>query len=66
MPTAERCSKHGLSVASFCRFKAKNGGRSVSATLRPKSLEDKTAKLSRLLADTMLDDVGLKSFLGEN
>ena len=66
MPTAEVCRRHGLSPASFYKFKAKYGGMSVSDTHRLKSLEDENAKLKRLLADTMLDSVVLKDLLGKN
>ena len=38
----------------------------VSEAARLKSLEDKNAKLKRLLADTMLDNVVLKDLLGKN
>ena len=60
MPTAEVCRRHGLSPASFYKFKAKYGGMNVSDTHRLKSLEDENAKLKRLLADTMLDNDALK------
>ena len=57
MPTAEVCRRHGLSPASFYKFKSKYGGMNVSETHRLKSLEDENAKLKRLLADTMLDNL---------
>ena len=66
MPTTEVCRRHGLSPASFYKFKAKYGGRNVSDTHRLKSLEDENGKLKRLLADTMLDNVVLKDLLGKN
>ena len=65
MPTAEVCRRHGLSPASFYKFKAKYGGMNVSDTHRLRSLEDENAKLKRLLADTMLDNVVLKDLLGK-
>ena len=66
LPTAEVCRRHGLSPASFYKFKAKYGGMNVSDTHRLKSLEDENAKLKRLLADTMLDNVVLKDLLGKS
>ena len=66
MPTAEVCRRHGLSPASFYKFKSKYGGMNVSETHRLKSLEDENAKLKRLLADTMLDNAVLKDLLGKN
>ncbi|UWQ16079.1 IS3 family transposase (plasmid) [Aliiroseovarius sp. M344] len=65
MPTAEVCRRHGLSSASFYKFKAKYGGMNVSDTHRLKSLEDENSKLKRLLADTMLANVVLKDLPGK-
>ena len=57
--------EHGLSPASFYKFKAKYEGMNVSNTHRLKSLEDENSKLKRLLADTMLDNVVLKDLPGK-
>ena len=65
MPTAEVYRRHGLSPASFYKFKAKYEGMNVSNTHRLKSLEDENSKLKRLLADTMLDNVVLKDLPGK-
>ena len=65
MPTVEVCRTHGLHPALFYKFKAKYGGMNVSDTHRRKSLGDETAKLTPLLADTMLDNVVLKDLLGK-
>lgn len=40
--------------------------REVSEGARLKALEDENAKLKRLLADTMLDNVVLKDLLGKS
>ncbi len=66
LPTSEICRKHGLSPASIYKFKVKYGGMEVSEAARLKALEDENAKLKRLLADTMLDNVVLKDLLGNN
>ena len=55
-----------MSPASFYKFKAKYGGMNVSDTHHLKSLKDENAKLKRLLADTMLDNVVLEDLLGKN
>jgi putative transposase len=65
MATAEVCRKHGLSPATFYKLKAKYGGMDVSDVRRLKALEDENAKLKRLLADAMLDNVVLKDLLGK-
>lgn len=65
LPTAELCRKHGLSPATFYKLKAKYGGMDLSDARRLKQLEDENAKLKRLVADVMLDNVVLKDLLGK-
>ena len=65
LPTAELCRKHGLSPATFYKLKAKYGGMDLSDANRLKQLEAENAKLKRLLADVMLDNVVLKDLLGK-
>jgi putative transposase len=62
---ADLCRKHGLSSPTFYKWKAKYGGMDVSEARRLKALEDENAKLKRLLADAMLDNVALKDLLGK-
>lgn len=64
---SEMCRKHGLSQGTFYKFKSKyGGGMDVSDAAKLKSLEGENAKLKRLLADTMLDNVVLKDLLGKS
>ncbi len=65
LPTAELCRKHGLSPATFYKLKAKYGGMDLSDASRLKQLEAENAKLKRLVADVMLDNVVLKDLLGK-
>ena len=65
LPTSELCRKHGLSPATFYKLKAKYGGMDLSDAKRLKQLEDENAKLKRLLADAMLDNVVLKDLPGK-
>ena len=62
---ADLCRKHGVSDATVYKWKARFGGMDVSEAKRLKALEDENAKLKRLLADTMLDNVALKDLLGK-
>ncbi|XAY87483.1 IS3 family transposase (plasmid) [Sphingomonas parapaucimobilis] len=59
----ELCRKHGMSSATYYAWKAKFGGLEVSDVKRLRSLEEENARLKRLLADTMLDNAGLKDLL---
>ena len=65
VPVADLCRKHGLSSPTFYKWKAKYGGLDVSEARRLRALEDETAKLKRMLADAMLDNVALKDLLGK-
>ena len=58
--TTEVCRKHGISSATFYKWKAKYGGLEVSDAKRLKALEDENAKLKKLLAEAMLDNAMLK------
>ena len=50
------CRKHGISSATFYKWKAKYGGLEVSDAKRLKTLEDENTKLKKLLAEAMLDN----------
>jgi putative transposase len=54
------CRKHGISSATFYKWKAKYGGLEVSDAKLLKTLEDENAKLKKLLAEVMLDNAMLK------
>lgn len=58
--TAEVCRKHGISQATFFKWKAKFGGLDVSDARRLRSLEEENARLKKLLAEAMLDNAMLK------
>jgi putative transposase len=63
--TAEVSRKHGVSLATFYKWKAKFGGLDVSDARRLKGLEDENGRLKRMLADAMLDNAALKDLLGK-
>jgi putative transposase len=58
--TADVCRKHGISGATFYKWKARYGGLEISDAKRLKALEDENAKLKKLLAEAMLDNAMLK------
>ncbi len=64
--TEEVCRRHGISNASFYKWKAKYGGLDVSEARRLKALEDENRRLKKLLAESMLDNAALKDLLGKN
>ena len=66
MATAEVCRKHGISPATFYKWKAKFGGMDVSEARKLKMLETENARLKKLLADAMLANAVLKDLLGKS
>jgi putative transposase len=58
--TADVCRKHGISSATFYKWKAKYGGLQISDARRLRTLEDENSKLKKLLAEVMLDNAILK------
>jgi putative transposase len=61
----ELCRKHGVSSATFYKWKARYGGLDVSDAKRLKALEDENRKLKKLLAEAMLDNGRLKELLAK-
>jgi putative transposase len=59
-PRADICRKHGISSATFYKWKARYDGLEVSDAKRLKALEDENAKLKNLLAEAVLDNAMLK------
>jgi putative transposase len=58
--TAEVCRKHGISPATFYKWKAKFSGMDVSEAKRLKALETENARLKKLVANLSLDIEMLK------
>ena len=62
----ELCRKHGISDATFYKWRSKYGGMEVSDAKKLKALEAENAKLKKLLAEQMMDVSTLKEMLGQN
>lgn len=54
------CRKHGISSASFYKWRAKFGGMDVSEARRLKVLEEENQRLKAMVADQALDIQMLK------
>ena len=61
----ELCRKHGISDATFYKWRSKYGGMEVSDARRLKTLESENAKLKKMLAEQMMDVATLKEMLGK-
>ncbi|WP_369161847.1 transposase [Candidatus Thiodiazotropha sp. LNASS1] len=56
----EICSKHGISDATFYKWRSKYGDQSVNDSRRLKQLEDENKRLRALVADLALRNQALK------
>jgi putative transposase len=65
-PTVDVCRRHGISDATFYKWKSKYGGLEVSEAKRLKMLEDENRKLKKLLAEQVMDNATLKEMLTKN
>jgi len=66
MTAAELCRKHGISDATFYKWRSKYGGMDVSDAKKLKALEADNARLKQLLAEQMMDVAALREMLGKN
>ena len=64
--TADLCRRHGMSDATFYKWKAKYAGLTVSELKRLRSLEDENRRLKQIVAQQALDTWALKELLAKN
>lgn len=63
--TGELCRQHGISDATFYKWKAKYAGLEVSELRHIKVLEDENRRLKQIVADLSLDNRALKDVLSK-
>ena len=63
IPVADLLRKHGISKATFFKWRSKYGGASVSDVRRLRELETENAKLKRMYADLALENAAIKDVL---
>src|SRR5215813_14062881 len=61
LPVADLLRKHGVSKATFLKWRSKYGGASVSDVKRLRELEDENAKLKRRYADLALKNAATRT-----
>ncbi len=62
---AELCREHGMSNASFYKWRAKYGGMDASLISQMKAMEDENRRLKRMYADLSMQADLLKEALGK-
>ncbi len=63
MPAPELCREHGISIASFYKWRAKYGSMDASMMSRVKELELENARLKKMFAEVQLQADVLKEVL---
>lgn len=62
-PVSELCRQHGMSSASFYKWRSKYGGMDASMVTRMKELEAENARLKKMYADVQLQNDVIKEAL---
>ena len=65
MKTAEVCREHGVSAATFYKWRSKYGGMDASMLKRVKELEAENARLKKMYADAQLETHAMKEALAK-
>ena len=64
-PVPELCREHGMSSASFYKWRAKYGGMDASLMGRMKELEAENNRLKRMYADVQLQNDVIKEAMAK-
>ena len=65
VPVSELCRKHGMSSASFYKWRAKFGGMDASMVSQMKTMADENRRLNRMYAEMSIQNDLLKEALGK-
>ena len=66
LSAADLCRKHGISGATFYKWRSRYGGMEISDARKLKALDEENRKLKKLLAESLLDAATLREMLGKN
>jgi len=64
-PVSELCREHGMSSASFYKWRTKYGGMDASLMGRMKQLEAENARLKKMYADVQLQNDIIKDAMAK-
>lgn len=65
VPVADLCREHGMSSASFYKWRAKFGGMDASLISRMKALDEENRRLKKMYAEKSMQNDLLKEALGK-
>lgn len=65
MKVNEICRKHGVSSATYYKWRSKYGGMDASELKRVKELEQENARLKRMYSDLALENDAMRSLIAK-
>ena len=65
-PVPQLCREHGMSSATFCKWRSKYGGMDASLMARMKELEDENRRLKKMYAEERLKAEIIQEALAKN
>ena len=65
VPVAELCREHGMSNASFYKWRARYGGMDASMIAQMKTIEVENRRLKKMFAELSMQNELLKEALGK-
>ena len=66
VPVSELCREHGMSSASFYKWRAKYGGLDASMISQMKAMDDENRRLKKMFAELSMQNELLKEALEKN
>jgi len=65
LKVAEVCRSHGISAATFYKWRSRYGGMDVSLLKRVKELEGENARLKKMYAESQMETAVIKEALAK-
>ena len=65
VPVAELCREHGMSNASFYKWRSRYGGMDASMIAQMKTVKDENRRLKKMFAELSMQNELLKEALGK-
>ena len=65
MKVSDVCRKHGISDATYYKWKSKYGGMEAYELKRNRELEAENARLKRMYAELALDNAAMKNLIAK-
>jgi putative transposase len=65
LAVAELCREHGISAATFYKWRAKFGGMDVSMMAEMKTMQEENRRLKKMFAELSMQNELLKEALGK-